>query len=651
MNKKILFSAITIALLLCSSLGFSQTLELGTLSSFEAYTGAGAVTNSGTFTGDVGTNDGIISGFAPPSFNGTIHNNNALTVQARIDLLRVYIHLSDIFVTHPGTHAPAFGGGETITPGVYSIGEAGSIGGTLTLDGGGNPDAVFIIKFEGALTVGVGSTIVLSGGTRACNVFWIAEGAISVAAGSVIKGTLFSHPGAVTLGVNSTIEGRMLASEGAITIEAGGVAIAPAGPITIPIKCLGACTPAPAVDVLGSVANFGLFTSIGAVANTATSGIVGDIGTHAGAISGFGTSTHVGAFYNADAITAQAVLDLDNAYNQLMLLPNTVLSHAPAFGTGETLNAGVYYIAGAGSLAGTITLDGQNDPDAIFVFKFAGAFSVAAQSKVIFTNGTRRCNVFWISGAGVATGATDMGTFTFMKGTVIAHGGACTMGANGNLEGRMLSTAGAIGFSTGVVYNNTLCFVNDTPISALPIELLSFAAAAIDAHVQLNWATASETNNDYFNVERSADAINFTSISKINGAGNSTQILNYSAVDNAPLNGISYYRLKQNDYNGEFTYSQIEVVYFNNILQEVEIYPNPAKNSDVTLEFNGYQDSENIIIDIFNSQGKKIYQSELKGFEASQIKLPVEEIFKNSGLYLVYIKTESNIIIKKLVIY
>ena len=140
MKKKLLFRAITFMLLLFPTVTFSQTLELGTLSSFEAYTGVGAVTNSGTFTGDVGTNNGIISGFgSPPSFNGTIHNNNALTVQARIDLLRVYIHLSDIFVTHPGTHAPAFGSGETITSGVYSIGGAGSIAGTLTLDGGGEP--------------------------------------------------------------------------------------------------------------------------------------------------------------------------------------------------------------------------------------------------------------------------------------------------------------------------------------------------------------------------------------------------------------------------------------------------------------------------------------------------------------------------------
>lgn len=472
MGKNILCIVTAITLVLCSNLSYGQTLQLGTLSSFEAFTGAGAVTNSGTFTGDVGSNLGIITGFTPPAFTGTVYNGDAATAQARVDLLSIYIDLSNIFVTHPGTHAAAFGVGETITPGVYSIPGAGSVGGTITLNGEGNPDAVFIIHFQGAFTVGAGSTIILSNGTRAANVFWIAEGAIDIAANSVIKGTLFSHPGAISFAVNCTIEGRILASEGAITIAAGGVAIIPFGTTTIPIVCISSSPPAAAVDVLGSVSDFALFTSAGAVAHTGTSGIVGDIGSHAGAISGFGTSTHVGSFYNADAVTAQAVLDLENAYVQLMLLPNTVLSHTPAFGSGETLNAGVYSIIGAGSLAGTITLDGQNNPDAIFVFKFGGAFTTAAQSKVILTNGARSVNVFWIGGAGVATGAISMGAFSFMKGTLLAHAGANNMGASGNLEGRMLSTAGAVGIGSNfTVYTRPLSTCCPIPFSWLGLTM------------------------------------------------------------------------------------------------------------------------------------------------------------------------------------
>jgi hypothetical protein len=545
-------------LLLSPTLIFSQELELGILSSFEAYTGAGAATNSGTFTGDIGTNDGTVSGFIGPGFIGTIYNSDSTTAAARDELLKVYIQLCDVFVTHPGTHAPAFGSGEVITPGVYSIGGAGSVTGMLTLDGGGDSDAVFIIKFEGAFTAAASSIILLSNGTRACNVFWIAEGVIAVGANSIIKGTLLAHPGAISLGLHSTIEGRMLTTEGAITIADSSVAITPQGPIAIRVLCSGSC--APTVDVLRSIEYFTFFTSDGSVVNAATSGIIGEIGTNNGSISGFGTSTHIGSTHNSNAVTAQAKIDLLFAYNQLMLLPNTQLGHAPAFGSGETLNAGVYSIGGAGSLAGTITLDGQNNPDPVFIFKFDGAFSVAAQSKVIFTNGTRLCNIFWI-----AEGAVTMGTFTYMKGNVIAHGGACNMAANGNLEGRLLSTIGAIGFSTGVAYNSSLCQGwYPSSFTLLPVEVLSFTATILDSEVQLDWVTATETNNDYFNVQRSTDGINFTSISKINSAyENSTETLSYSIVDDMPLEGWSYYRLKQTDYDQKVSYSNIVAIEFN----------------------------------------------------------------------------------------
>jgi hypothetical protein len=302
------------------------------------------------------------------------------------------------------------------------------------------------MKFKGAFTAGAGSNIVLMNGAKAANVFWVAQGALSVGANSAIKGTLLAYPGAITLGVNSSIEGRLLSSVGAITVGVGGTATMP-GTMNILINPMVSYTPAAAVDVLGSLENFSLFTSNGAVANASTSGILGDVGADVGAISGFATSVHVGSFYNAESVTAQAKIDLNNAYSKLMLIATTVSYHTPAFGSGETLSPGVYSTPGAGSLAGTITLDGQNNPDAIFIFKFNGAFAAAAQSKVILSNGTRRCNVFWIS-----EGAASIGSFSTIKGIILAHGGAATMGAGGNLEGRLFSTGGAIGFSTGVTY-------------------------------------------------------------------------------------------------------------------------------------------------------------------------------------------------------
>lgn len=570
-------------LLLSPTWGVGQSLDLGILSTFEAYTGSGAVTNSGTFTGDVGTYGGILTGFVPPDFTGTVYNNDAVTTQARTDLLKIYIQLSNLLVTHPGTHAPAFGGGETLAPGVYAAAGAGSLAGTLTLDGGGDANAVFIMEFVGGFTVGAGSAVVLSNGARACNVFWLAQGAISLAAGSAVKGTLFAYPGAISLGANCTLEGRMLTATGAITVGGGGVVVAPAGPIAIPISCSAGCAPAPAVDVLGSVANFALFASAGAVTNTATSGIIGDIGTQAGTVSGFADSEHIGAVYAADAVTAQAVLDLDHAYAQLLLLPNTVLAHAPAFGLGETLPAGVYFTNGAGSLGGTLTLDGQNNPDAVFVFKFAGAFSVAAQSQVIFVNGVRRCNVFWIGGAGVAAGAVSIGASAHLKGTFLAHGGACTSGAGANVEGRLLSTAGAIGFSTGVVYNSPRCVAARQP---LPVALTAFTAVAQGpAAVRLAWATASEQNSARFEVERSTEGTQFNPLGTVAAAGNSSAPRRYALLDAQLPSGAAtlYYRLRQVDRDGTARYSPVRVVAPKGATTGLSLYPNPLPGGAATL--------------------------------------------------------------------
>jgi hypothetical protein len=461
--KKLFISPIAIALLLFSNLSFSesQTLNLGILTTFEAFTGGGGIANGteASINGDIGTHIGIISGDYDSQYDQ--YNADDVTDQARKDLLRIYIHLNDLAVDYPGTHPPAFGGGETITPGVYYSGGAGSIGGALTLSGG--KDDFFIIKFNGALTVGAAATVTLTGGIESSNVFWIADGAISVAANADVKGTLFSKTGAVGLGAGVVLEGRMLTMAGAITNGVGAVANPPVGKSSIKIFCEFNCIPAPEVDVLGVVSDYALFTSLGAVANTGITGIIGKIGSNGGAISGYKNGIHIGSEHAADAETAQAKIDLDNAYTKLMELPDTNTSHTPAFGTGETVNAGVYKIEGAGSLAGTITLDGGGDPDAIFVFKFAGAFNAGAQSKVILANGARRCNVFWLGGAGVATGAVNIGAASHVKGNFMSHGGASNSGAGVFLAGRQLSTGGAVNTNTGTIYTTPECVGPGSP--------------------------------------------------------------------------------------------------------------------------------------------------------------------------------------------
>ncbi len=135
----------------------------------------------------------------------------------------------------------------------------------------------------------------------------------------------------------------------------------------------------------------------------------------------------------------------------------------------------------------------------------------------------------------------------------------------------------------GTGFNNTFMdnlIIGNVIDSPLPIELLNFNAENYsETTVNVTWQTASEIDNDYFTVERSANGQHWQSIGQVNGAGNSSVLLSYNLFDQNPLNGVSYYRLKQTDFNGDFTYSDPESVYRNQ--QDATapvIFPNPAKN-------------------------------------------------------------------------
>lgn len=156
---------------------------------------------------------------------------------------------------------------------------------------------------------------------------------------------------------------------------------------------------------------------------------------------------------NPISVTAQGVVDLNTNINTLMNLGTsnsslpgyiTTLPHALAFADNETVPSGVYQISGAASIAGTLILDGRGNPNALFVFKISGAFNAGASVQVQLNNGASASNVFWIS-----DGAIGLGASTIMKGTMISRGQAIAIGSGCNVEGRILTTAGAIGFGPG----------------------------------------------------------------------------------------------------------------------------------------------------------------------------------------------------------
>jgi len=138
------------------------------------------------------------------------------------------------------------------------------------------------------------------------------------------------------------------------------------------------------------------------------------------------------------------------------------------------------------------------------------------------------------------------------------------------------------------------------PIVFLPVELLHFHANPTNGQVALNWATASEVNNDYFTVERSADKENWDEVVRLDGNGSTNTMNQYSTMDPKPLIGTSYYRLKQTDTNGEYSHSHVVPVTF--LSEELEIYPNPT--SDI---FYVQGDLSNVsIIQVLDGRGRVV---------------------------------------------
>jgi hypothetical protein len=141
----------------------------------------------------------------------------------------------------------------------------------------------------------------------------------------------------------------------------------------------------------------------------------------------------------------------------------------------------------------------------------------------------------------------------------------------------------------------------------LPVELLSFEATAVNnEYIKLNWSTATEINNDGFEVQKSTDGINFTKIGWVKGMGNTTNKQDYLFNDMEPFDGVNYYRLKQIDYNGDFEYSPIvaATITSNGGFQMADLYPNPARdiiNLDLMMHNFG-----NIKYTVYNTIGQPV---------------------------------------------
>lgn len=231
-------------------------------------------------------------------------------------------------------------------------------------------------------------------------------------------------------------------------------------------------------------------------------------------------------------------------------------------------------------------------------------------------------------------GGAETWQWSFPSGTQLS-GGATSGSSNGSQYGGagadatcsantpggtaytvQYNTAGSY-WASFTIFKGGSCAVRNLPIvicGALPIELLEFTAVYTGSVVELNWRTASETNNDFFTVERSLDGVNYSAIGIVDGAGNSSHENRYSLIDDAPPEGVIYYRLKQTDFNADESYSDIRSVLIRGIeTGSLLVAPNPA-SQEVQILFASYMNAV-ARLKVFEASGRMIHEMKISAKE------------------------------------
>lgn len=239
------------------------------------------------------------------------------------------------------------------------------------------------------------------------------------------------------------------------------------------------------------------------------------------------------------------------------------------------------------------------------------------------------------------TGFTGITDYTALRITLAGS----SLGTNGTNAG---SNANPQVNRTGLTLaqlTNTW-YIGYPAAAALPIELVSFHAYPHQAEVNVDWTTATEINADFFTVEKSADGITYDDVATIQAAGNSSNILYYATMDHHPLHGLSFYRLKETDVDGSFTYSSPVSVRFDDVANDFDLISTYSNNDQLTATIYSSV-NESFTLDLYDSLGRLLAHKDgilSRGFQ--DVAVPYSTY--SSGICLFTIQTSRGRISKKI---
>jgi hypothetical protein len=607
--NKLIHILLPVVLLSLPSLLSAQAPSLGTAADFVLFSSNGAVTNSGIslLTGNIGSNNGAVTGFG--NVNGVMHSGDGATLTCAGDLLTAYTLLDNAIPTF--FPAPLLGNGDTLEAGVYSITANTSLNLNLYLDALGDPNAVFIFQIEAPFSTNPASEIKLINGAQACNVFWKVEGLVSMAAGTKMRGNVIANNAAIDINTGAELEGRALSTAGAVSVS-GVFGYTPVG-------CGSPIHLGPAAPPLGTAGCFALFSANGGVSNSGITNVVGDVGTNSGLTTGFDPLTVTGTIHPIpDIATGVAAADLLTVYNYLNILPYDIELLYPAqFGNNLVLTPHTYLMSGATTFTDTVFLDGEGDPNAVFVIQANGAFTSGTYAQVVLRNGTQASNVYW-----KVEGAVTLNGYTNFVGTIICNAGAIIMATGATLDGRALTTDGALSVSAIVT--------SMTPTNCLPLSLnwLYFAGDPSGATVDLKWATTDNQKNSFFTLEKSSNGKSFEDVAKIDASVGRTE---YSYKDYQP-NTNGYYRISQTNVSGQRTYyTTIRV-----IMSKSSNVSHYVQGDNVYVLTTGMSEGEGSI-QLYSIDGRKVASRNI--MLSNDVNTYKIEKPSQSGMYLIYMES------------
>ncbi|MDZ4838688.1 MAG: hypothetical protein SGJ04_01645 [Bacteroidota bacterium] len=484
------------------------------------------------------------------------------------------------------------------------------------------------------------------------------------------KGTINSN---TCVGCGSTISGTTGANNGTVAVAAVspcGISSAHMSVFAVssvptkPTAISGSLGPCPGSSVIytasgSSNANSYIFTVTGSgwvVTNVTTNSVTVTAGSGAGSICALAANNcgHSASLCITPTATAPPAAPTSITYTS-PLCPNTsttytsnTVSNATSYDW--TFPNGWSVISGAGTRIITLQNNGTTGNVCVRAVNAGGC----ASGYFCVTIGTAnfRANANAGVDQNINTNSTTLnaipaiggtGTWTRISGTgniVFANPNSPNTTVTGINVGNTVLRWTIVYPNSCTVFDH-MTIINTNPI---PVKLTKFTATGVNNTVKLDWTTVSEVNNEKFEVERSKNGFNFAKIAEVAGNGNYQGELNYSHIDEKPLVGLSFYRLRQVDFNGDFEYTPMVSIKMNQaenstLLAGAKVYPNPGTQDNLILLLTEMNE-EYIDIVITNMSGQTVgsYSAHVSG---TQFSIPVRSILSTpviSGIYTITIK-------------